>query len=45
MDDPELADLPPHPVGTLAVLLIYALLFVVGWVALFLLFLGRGAPT
>lgn len=46
MDDKAtLAALPPHPRGTLAILLIYAALFVVGWIAMFLLFLGRGAPT
>jgi hypothetical protein len=39
-------ELPEHPRGTLAILLIYALLWVVGWGLLFgVLFLGRGAPT
>ena len=33
-----------HPKGTLAVLAIYMLLFIVGWVGLyFFLFLSRGA--
>ncbi|HVS14118.1 MAG TPA: hypothetical protein VMV46_09350 [Thermoanaerobaculia bacterium] len=41
-----LAELPAHPQGTLAILLIYAALWVVGWGLLFgWLFLGRGAPT
>lgn len=44
-DDEALAALPEHPRGTLAIVLLYAALFVVGWIALFLLFLGRGAPT
>lgn len=34
-----------HPRGTLAILLIYALLFGLGWMALFFFeFLPRGAP-
>jgi hypothetical protein len=39
-------ELPEHPRGTLAILLIYALLFALGWIAIFVgLLLGRGAPT
>lgn len=35
-----------HPKGTLAVLALYMLLFVVGWVGLyFFLFLSRGATS
>ena len=35
-----------HPKGTLAILAIYMLLFVVGWVAFyFFLFLSRGAGS
>lgn len=35
-----------HPKGTLAVLAIYMLLFVVGWIGLyFFLFLSRGATS
>ncbi len=34
-----------HPRGTLAVVLIYAALFALGWAALYVgTFLGRGAP-
>lgn len=35
-----------HPKGTLAVLAVYMLLFVVGWIGLyFFLFLSRGATS
>ena len=35
-----------HPKGTLFILSVYALLFVIGWAMFYLiLFLGRGAPT
>lgn len=45
-DDPELEGLPEHPKGTLAIVLIYAGLFALGWFAFYIfLFLGRGAPT
>jgi len=38
-------DLPDHPIGTLAIVLIYAVLFVGGWAWLYFgEFLGRGAP-
>lgn len=34
-----------HPRGTLAIVLIYALLFALGWLGLYVFqFLGRGAP-
>jgi hypothetical protein len=33
-----------HPRGTLAILALYGALFAAGWVALYLYFLGRGAP-
>lgn len=36
---------PGHPRGTLAIVLVYALLFAAGWLALWLgAFLPRGAP-
>ena len=41
----ELEDLPEHPKGTLCVLVIYGALFVVGWLAIFFLFMARGFPT
>lgn len=35
-----------HPTGTLAIIIIYGLLFVGGWVAMYLfVFLSRGAIT
>jgi hypothetical protein len=35
-----------HPSGTLAIVVIYALLFVAGWVAMYLfVFLSRGVVT
>ena len=44
--DRRLEDLPDHPRGTLAVVLIYAALFALGWFGVyFFLFLGRGAPS
>lgn len=34
-----------HPKGTLAIVAVYGLLFVVGWIALFFFyFMPRGAP-
>ncbi|MDA8016642.1 MAG: hypothetical protein MPN21_04265 [Thermoanaerobaculia bacterium] len=43
-DESPLDDLG-HPTGTLAIVAIYGLLFVVGWLALYFLeFLPRGAP-
>lgn len=36
----------PHPRGTLAIVLIFALLFTLGWFGVYaLVFLERGAPT
>lgn len=44
-EDSELAEIG-HPKGTLAIVLVYALLFAVGWLALYVfVFLHRGAPT
>jgi hypothetical protein len=38
--------LPRHPVGTLAIVGLYGLLFALGWLAFyFLLFRSRGAVT
>jgi Cytochrome c oxidase subunit IIa family len=34
-----------HPKGTLAIVGLYALLFLIGWLAFFFGFLDRGAPT
>ena len=35
-----------HPKGTLAILILYGLLFAVGWIALYVFeFLPRGAPN
>jgi hypothetical protein len=37
---------PRHPSGTLAIVVIYALLFVGGWIAMYVLvFLSRGHVT
>ncbi len=47
-DDEErrLEGLPEHPVGTLAVVLIFGVLFAVGWLVLYYgVFLPRGATT
>ena len=33
-----------HPRGTLAIVAIYAVLLVIGWLAVYFTFLGRGAP-
>lgn len=42
--EPHLEELG-HPRGTLVILIVYGLLFAVGWLALFFLeFLPRGAP-
>ncbi|REJ80688.1 MAG: hypothetical protein DWQ36_11075 [Acidobacteria bacterium] len=39
-------ELPEHPVGTLAIVLVYGLLFALGWFAIYVfLFIARGAPT
>jgi hypothetical protein len=43
MSDPNDPNLGQHPRGTLAILLVYAVVFVAGWLALyFLLYLKRG---
>ena len=40
------ADTPRHPVGTLAIVGIYGLLFLAGWLAVyFYVYLSRGAVT
>ena len=45
MDQKE-HELPAHPKGTLAIVLIYGLLMAACWVALFAwALIGRGAPT
>ena len=45
-DHHDLIEKIGHPKGTLAVLALYMLLFVVGWVGLyFFLFLARGATS
>lgn len=37
---------PKHPVGTLAIVIVYGLLFVLGWLAIYyLVFVPRGAVT
>ena len=42
----DVGNLPDHPKGTLAVMLIYATLFALGWAFLyFFVFIGRGAPS
>ncbi len=42
--DEELLALPAHPVGTLAIVLVFGALFALGWLALYFgLFLPRGA--
>lgn len=42
----EAPPLPRHPVGTLAIVLVYGLLFTLGWLAFyFLVFRARGAVT
>jgi hypothetical protein len=33
-----------HPRGTLAIVALYALLLALGWAAMYVTFLGRGAP-
>lgn len=33
-----------HPRGTLAIVIVFGLLFMLGWLAIFILFLQRGAP-
>jgi hypothetical protein len=39
-------ELPPHPKGTLALVLIYGALFLIGWAWVYFgEFLARGAPT
>jgi hypothetical protein len=44
--DSRVEDLPAHPVGTLVIVLIYGVLFVVGWAWMYFgQFLGRGAPV
>ena len=42
--EPELADVG-HPRGTLAIIVIYAVLFALGWMGLFFFeFMPRGTP-
>jgi len=44
--DDDASALPEHPKGTIAILLIYAGFFAVGWAAFYVfIFLGRGATT
>lgn len=33
-----------HPRGTLAIVLVFGLLFALGWLATYVAFVGRGAP-
>jgi hypothetical protein len=41
----NLSDLYEHPRGTLAIVVVFGLLFALGWVAVYVfLFLQRGAP-
>ena len=45
-EDTALSELPEHPTGTLVIVLIYAGLFVLGWLGIYLfLFVARGTPT
>ena len=45
-DPPSHTAAPGHPTGTLAIVVIYALLFVGGWLAMYLfVFLSRGHVT
>ena len=45
-DPPSHTPTPGHPTGTLAIVVIYALLFVGGWLAMYLfVFLSRGHVT
>ena len=45
MPHDTLPDREEHPRGTLAIVLVFGLLFALGWVATYVfLFLGRGAP-
>lgn len=45
-DEQDLQDLPEHPVGTLAIVLIFAALFALGWLALYFgIFVPRGTPS
>jgi Cytochrome c oxidase subunit IIa family len=45
MPSDNLPDAFEHPRGTLAIVIVFGLLFVVGWVAVYVfLFLQRGAP-
>ena len=45
MSNDALPDPVEHPRGTLAIVLVFGLLFVLGWVATYVfLFLERGAP-
>ena len=45
-EDRRLEELPEHPVGTLAIVLIFGLLFALGWLVLYYgVFLPRGATT
>lgn len=45
-EEQDLSVLPAHPVGTLAIVLIFAALFALGWLALYFgLFVPRGTPS
>jgi hypothetical protein len=41
---PDVVDEIGHPRGTLAILLVFGLLFALGWFAAYLAFMGRGVP-
>jgi hypothetical protein len=51
MSDPQHSEASPeetfeHPKGTLAIVILYGLLFAVGWIVLYVFeFLPRGAPN
>lgn len=45
-DEQDLTKLPAHPVGTLAIVLIFAALFALGWLGLYFgIFVPRGMPS
>lgn len=45
-DEQDLTRLPAHPVGTLAIVLIFAAMFALGWLALYFgVFVPRGTPS
>jgi hypothetical protein len=41
---PDVLDAIGHPRGTLAIVLVFGVLFALGWLATYLAFMGRGAP-